>query len=156
MSRRHSRGGVAVEFALVFPMFIATFGMTFSLGQALWVRAQMVDITSSAARLCTMQIQTGPTPLTTSTAATTMAQNCAQQYITQQMAAGLLVGACNNQLTPSILVTPSDANLNLWLLQIRLVCQRTLLPMVNAITGSAINTDMTLQASSGMPFVLGL
>ena len=144
------RGTAALEFAFVMPIFIAMLGFIVSVGSAFWVRYQLIDHVTAAARACAMSIPTTDTSV----------QNCVPGFVAQDLARAPIAW-CPQIVGPVVKIVDSQltTNPNLHMVSVQLSCNMSWSNMMRAINGMGISeslsgTAYTVTALSEMPYLL--
>ena len=138
------RGMAAVEFALVLPIFVAMLGFIVSVGYGLWVRYQLVNYATAAARACAMSVPTTDASVT----------SCVPVVVKEDLVRAPLSKWCP-QLGPTVasVSTQVSSNPNLHMLNVQLSCNMTW-NVIDAVTGQANTNIYTVTGVSRMPFLL--
>jgi Flp pilus assembly protein TadG len=137
------RGVAAVEFALIVPIFVATFGFIVSVGSGLWVRYQLVNHANAAARACAMSVPTTDASVV----------NCVPGVVQRDLAVAP-VRWCAHVGAPVVSVgTQLSTNPNLHMLSVQLSCNMTW-NVMNTQTDTSNPSIYTVTGVSQMPFLL--
>ena len=144
------RGTAALEFALTIPIFVAMLGFIVSVGSGLWVRYQLVDHATAAARACSMSVPTTDTSV----------QNCVPGVVQKDLAAAP-ISWCPQLVGPVVNIqTQLTSNPNLHMVSVQLSCNMSWNVMMNALNAvKGVSETMggsryTVTGLSQMPFLL--
>ena len=152
----NERGAAAAEFALVAPLFFVLIGFLVAMGLALLTKYQLYNIANSTVRTCTAMQRTGDTVATVNQCLVT------QLPIIMQLYGGTPVG-CDTppqpgNTTPQMIQLASTGvagdSKRIYLVPMQRSCNVGINPLTN-ILGSILPTQVTVYATSAMPFVLG-
>lgn len=149
--RPGSRGPVALEFALVMPIFLLLISMMIVFGEAMWARMEMLNFATSTARLCTMTLPVNQASI--GACATREYGNFQQR---SPMRWCTLSGPVLTTTAYS-LERPSDpARPNLFLAQVAVSCAFTNLPFARvgqAVGYAGFNQPFSMNARATMPYM---
>ncbi len=144
------RGTAALEFALVFPIFLAMLGFIVSVGSGLWVRYQLVDHATAAARACAMSVPTTDVSV----------QNCVPTVVAKDLS-NAPISWCPQISAPDVSIeTQLTTNPNLHMVKVQLSCNMTWNVMMNALNAiQGVSETMggshyTVTGISQMPYLL--
>lgn len=143
------RGTAALEFALTIPIFVAMLGFIFSVGSGLWVRYQLVDHATAAARACAMSVPTTDVSV----------RSCVPGVIQKDLALAP-ISWCPQLVGPTVNIqTQITSNPNLHMVSVQLGCRMSWSGMLNALKAQNLdeplaNSQYMVTGISQMPFLL--
>ena len=143
-----SRGPVALEFALVLPVFLLLVSMVLTFGNAMWARLQMTNFAVSAVRLCTLSL-----PVSQAVVETCISRQF-NDWQSRQPIRVCKLAPPQLQAFPYTLERPSDpARPNLFLEQVTLRCRYENIPFGGAIAWAASVPAFELTTRAAMPYM---
>lgn len=139
-AKRKQRGAIAVEFALVVPLFLTMLGLVMNTGLSYFARFQLTNAASAAARYCVSQVNVSQNSVS----------GCVSNYM-NAIDLQVVSGLCHNiTVTPAVLPGPGG-NASMKLLQVNVSCDAIWVTAANAVTRET-RDFWTINMSSAMPF----